>query len=146
MLGINPLVYSFGADGAPAGVDEDRAKAAFGLDRPDKQRDFGYNVSKVSAAGERLGLYGRFVALGWAKPAQVTTIFARDRTGNATAWVASRRCDSAARMPARMKLSVPVGRCGPCCSVAATGRMTMVGSPRPAISAEVISSHCRNMG
>lgn len=87
MLGIDPLVYSFGADGAPAGVDEDRAKAAFGLDRPDKQRDFGYNVSKVSAAGERLGLYGRFVALGWAKPAQVTTIFARDRTGNATAWV-----------------------------------------------------------
>jgi hypothetical protein len=37
------------------------------------------------------------------------------------------------------------GKCGPCCSVAATGRMTMIGSPRPAISAEVISFHCLNM-
>jgi len=87
MLGIDPLVYSYGADGAPSGVDEERAKAAFGLDPADKQRDFGYNVSAFSAAGERLGLYGHFVALGWAKPDQVTTILARDRSGNAAAWI-----------------------------------------------------------
>jgi hypothetical protein len=87
MVGIDPLVYSFGADGAPNAEDDDRAKTAFGLDPPDKQQDNGYNVSTVSAAGERLGLYGHFVALGWARPEQVTSILARDRSGNATAWI-----------------------------------------------------------
>jgi outer membrane protein assembly factor BamB len=87
MLGIDPLVYNFGADGAPASVDEDRAKTAFGLDPADKQRDYGYNVSTASPAGERLGFRGRFAAVGWVRPVQVTTILARDRSGNATAWV-----------------------------------------------------------
>jgi outer membrane protein assembly factor BamB len=87
MLGIDPLIYSYAADGAPNAVDESQAKAAFGLDAADKQRDYGYNVSTVSAAGERLGLDGHFVALGWVRPEQVTSILARDRSGNATAWI-----------------------------------------------------------
>jgi len=87
MLGVDPLVYSFGADGAPSDVDEGRAKVAFGLDPTDKQRDYGYNVASFTAAGERLGLVGHFVALGWARPEQVTTVLARDRSGNATAWI-----------------------------------------------------------
>jgi hypothetical protein len=87
LLGIDPLVYSFGADGAPNGIDEDRAKTAFGLDPADKQRDFGYNVSTFSTAAQKLGLSGDFVSLGWANPAQVTTVLARDRSGNATAWL-----------------------------------------------------------
>ena len=87
LLGVNPLDYTFGADGAPTGFDSERTKATFGLDPADKERDYGYNVSTFSSAGERLGLFGHFVASGWAYPAQVTTVLARDRSGNATAWM-----------------------------------------------------------
>jgi outer membrane protein assembly factor BamB len=87
MLGIDPLVYGYGANGSPETVDEDKAKAAFGIDPQNKERDNGYNVSTFNAAGERLGLSGRLVAVGWVNPEQITTILARDRSGNATAWI-----------------------------------------------------------
>jgi len=87
LLGVNPLIYTFDADGAPAGIDDSRAKAAFGIDPPDRQRDFGNNVSAFSTAAFRLGLNGHFIASGWANPAQVSTVLASDRSGNATAWI-----------------------------------------------------------
>ena len=75
---IDPLVYSLVRMARQTQESNNRAKTAFGLDPPDKQRDNGYNVWTVSADGERLGLYGHFVALGWARPEQVTSILARD--------------------------------------------------------------------
>lgn len=87
LLGVDPLVYGFDADGTPATIDEDKAKAAFGIDPPNKQIDFGNNVSWFTTAGRRLGLEGYFVALGWAEPSQVSTVLATDRSGKATAWI-----------------------------------------------------------
>lgn len=87
LLGVDPLIYDFDADGAVKGADEDRSKAAFGIDPADRERDYGYNVSTFTFAGRRLGLSGNFIASGWANPAQVTTVLARDRSANATAWI-----------------------------------------------------------
>ena len=127
-------------------MDEDRAKTAFGLERPDKQRDNGYNVSTVSAAGERLGLYGHFVALGWARPEQVTSILARDRSGNATAWV--KRFANGGSL---IQLPVPRNRSGEYsryvnavelaaamrpCALTQTRRQTMTGGARSAFPHE----------
>jgi outer membrane protein assembly factor BamB len=87
MVGPDPLIYSFDAQGTPDAIDEDKATAAFGLSATDKQRDYGYNVSIFTAAAKPLGLTGRFVAVGSNRPAEVSTVLATDRSGMATAWV-----------------------------------------------------------
>ena len=68
-------------------VDPSREKVAFGLDAPEKERDSGYNVSNFTPRARPLGLTGSFVALGWTRPDQVSTVLATDRSGMATAWV-----------------------------------------------------------
>ena len=49
-----------------------------------------------------------------------------------------------ASMPSAMATSVITGRCGPCCSVAATGRMAMVFSGSSPSKSFVVSSAQRN--
>jgi outer membrane protein assembly factor BamB len=86
LIGPDPVIYSFDSEGAPQGVDPEKEKAAFGLDQADKARDYGYNFSTFTPAARGLGLTGHFVTIGWARPEQVSTVLAADRSGMATAW------------------------------------------------------------
>ncbi len=87
LIAADPLNYEFDDTGNPVKVDEDKDKAAFGIDPQDRERDNGYNVSTYSAAGRRLGLSGDFVNQPWARPDQVSVVLASDRSGMATAWI-----------------------------------------------------------
>jgi hypothetical protein len=75
LIGPDPLVYSFDESGAPVGIDAD------------KERDYGYNVSRPTSAAARLGLTASIVTNGWARPDQVSVPLALDRSGMATAWI-----------------------------------------------------------
>lgn len=86
LIGPNPVNFTFDESGAPAGEDADKQVAAFGVAPPDRQRDFGYNVSSYTPPAQRLGLGGHSVANGWARPDQVSMVLATDRSGMATAW------------------------------------------------------------
>jgi outer membrane protein assembly factor BamB len=86
LIGPDPAVLGFGSTGAPETVDTDKEKAAFGLDGPDKERDYGYNFSTFAPAAQAFGLTGSFVSIGWQKPSQVSLVLASDRSGMATAW------------------------------------------------------------
>jgi hypothetical protein len=86
LIGPDPIAYTFDSKGAPQGVDAEKEKAAFGLDREDKERDYGYNLSTFTPAARDVGLSGHFVTIGWARPEQVSTVLAADRSGMATAW------------------------------------------------------------
>jgi outer membrane protein assembly factor BamB len=87
LTALDPLNYQFDEAGSPTKIDEEKEKAAFGLDPPDRERDNGYNVSTYSAAGRLLGLNGWFAAQQWARPDQVSTVLATDRANMATAWI-----------------------------------------------------------
>jgi outer membrane protein assembly factor BamB len=87
LIGPDPLIYSFDAQGAPVAIDEDKATAAFGLSPANKERDYGYNVSAFTPAARPLGLTGTFVSIGSVRPAEVSTVLATDRSGMATAWI-----------------------------------------------------------
>ncbi len=86
LIGPDPVVYGFDSTGAPATVDTDKEKAAFGLSGTDKALDYGYNVSTFTAAARPFGLTGALVAIGWQKPSEVSLVLATDRSGMATAW------------------------------------------------------------
>lgn len=85
-VGPDPLIYGFDSQGAPVAIDEDEAKAAFGLAPTDKERDYGYNVSRFAPGARLLGLTGTFVTIGSNRPADVSIVLATDRSGMATAW------------------------------------------------------------
>lgn len=87
LTGPDPLVYGFGANGAPESIDQDKEKAAFGIDATIKERDYGYNVSRFTPAARPLGLNGSMVTLGSTSPGQVSVVLAADRSGMATAWI-----------------------------------------------------------
>jgi hypothetical protein len=87
VLGVNPLAFSFGADGAPVGDDEQSAAAAFGMTAPNLEQDNGYNVSNFTAAAHPLGLRGPVVGFRRARPDEVSIPLALDRSGMASAWV-----------------------------------------------------------
>ena len=87
LVGPNPVGLQFDPDGAPVADDPDKAAAVFSLAPSDKQRDYGYNVSKFVPRARALGLEGQFVTVGWTRPDQVSLVLASDRSGMATAWV-----------------------------------------------------------
>ncbi|HUP66895.1 MAG TPA: PQQ-binding-like beta-propeller repeat protein, partial [Sphingomicrobium sp.] len=86
LVAPDPVVYGFDSSGAPATIDTDKEKAAFGLDGTDRQLDYGYNVSAFAPSARTFGLTGSFVSIGWQKPSQVSLLLASDRSGMATAW------------------------------------------------------------
>jgi hypothetical protein len=89
LIGPDPLIYGFDANGELASIDAVKEKAAFGLDPPAKERDYGYNVSRFTLAARPLGLTGSMVTVGWAEPKEVSVPLALDRSGMATAWLKS---------------------------------------------------------
>lgn len=92
LLGPDPLIYGFGAKGEPQSINEQKAKSAFGIDPPNKERDNGFNVATFNRDAANLGLTGQLVigpagTPAWAQPSQVSTVLASDRSGMAIAWI-----------------------------------------------------------
>ncbi|HTY37263.1 MAG TPA: hypothetical protein VMH23_09140, partial [Bacteroidota bacterium] len=87
-LGPDPIAWQRDSTGKMLGIDYARAEKILGIRYPGKSLEgIGWYGARVTDDGERWGLRGWWVGLGWVDPSQVSTVLARDENGMAACWV-----------------------------------------------------------